>query len=75
MSNSNAILYTLILWIFKTVSKIWFPHMDLRIEVQPQPLLEFGGLNSSFFMIYGGLSPSSLYVEPPLREVMVSISY
>ena len=32
MANSDAILYTLTLWIFDILSKIWFPHIDLKIE-------------------------------------------
>src|SRR6218665_1146152 len=30
--------------------------------------LEFGGLNPSFFVIWGGLAPPSPYVEPPLLQ-------
>src|SRR6218665_2420242 len=33
------------------------------------PPLEFGGLNPSFFVIWGGLAPPSLYVEPPLDSI------
>ena len=31
MSNSDAILYTLILWIFNILSKVWFPRVDLKL--------------------------------------------
>jgi len=30
MSNSDTTLYTLILWILNILSKIWFPHIDLK---------------------------------------------
>ena len=33
-------------------------------------LLEFGGLNPSFFVIWGGLAPPSPYVEPPLQSCL-----
>jgi len=36
MSNSDAILYTMILWSFLILSKIWFPHIEtISVEVQP----------------------------------------
>jgi len=31
MSNSYAILYTLIVWIFNIMIKIWVPHIDLKL--------------------------------------------
>jgi len=31
MSNSDAILYTLILWIFNVLSKMCVPHIDLKL--------------------------------------------
>ena len=31
MSNSDAIPYTLILWIVNVLSKIWFYHIDLNL--------------------------------------------
>ena len=30
-SNSDAILYAFILWTFNILSKIWVPHIDLKL--------------------------------------------
>src|SRR6218665_386289 len=69
MSNSDAILYTLILLILNILFKIWFPRIDLKLfKFRGTALTTFGilGHKPFYFHNFGTLAPSSPYVEPPL---------